>query len=231
MGREDLWLDSLLGEEADISEQSPYLGIISTPASSSTVSTNGSITTPIPTRPSLQEAFNVPHIQPRLSQKKSLGHLASLTSPVLPRFTRPTPLVRSQTLPRVIQIEHKPRRRQAELDQLALAPEMAEKIRRWIIGIAIVNFDVDDGPVIDGIYPSSILMPAEAENLAFSSFPDSLQFEQGSQSHSFRIREQLCPISAEKKQSTKDGFIYGFSYFTQKKDPNSKRGYEQASLS
>ena len=183
MGRQDLWLDGLLQEEADISEQSPYLGIISASASSSTVSTNKSITTP--SRPPLQEGSNdVPQTQLRLSRKKSLGQLASPSSPTLPRFTRPKPLVRSQTLPRVTQIDNKPRRRQAELDQIALAPEMAEKVRRWIISIAIgmyaihilnrllsnyeyvsVDFDVDDGPVIDGMYPSSMLTPAEAENL------------------------------------------------------------------
>lgn len=137
MGPTDLWFDNLLQEEADIAEQSPYLGIIRTPASSSTVSTDGSLTTPIPTRPVLQKEFSVTPIQPRLSQKKSLGQLASPSSPVLPRFTKPPPVARSQTLPRVFQIENKPRRRQAELDQLALAPETAERIRRWIIGIAI----------------------------------------------------------------------------------------------
>ncbi|KAG6861106.1 hypothetical protein C0995_003835 [Termitomyces sp. Mi166 len=204
MDRADLWLDSSLEEEADIAEQSPYLGITSTPVNSSTVSTDGKNTTLISTRPSLQEGFNGPQTQHRLSDKKSLGQLASPSSPTLPRLTRPA-LVRSQTLPRVSQVEnlYKPRRRQAELDQIALAPEATEKIRRWIIGIAIVDFDIDDGPVIDGIYPSSILMPPEAENF---------------------------PINAEKRPSTQDGFIYGFSHFTQKKDPSLKRGYEQRSV-
>lgn len=112
-----------------------------------------------------------------------------------------------------------------------------------------VDFDVDDGPVIEGIYPPSILLPAESENMsvifccpylvilalirelnsAFSSFPDSLQFDQGSQSHSFRIREQLKIVHTDKRPPTNDGFIYGYSYFTQKRDATSKRGYEQVS--
>ena len=139
-------------------------------------------------------------------------------------------------------------------------------MRRWIIGIAIgvqhtfippqpfvsksyiqVDFDVDDGPIIEGIYPPSLLLPAESENMsvqfqchlgtlalmctswnsAFCSFPDSLQFDQGSQSHSFRIREQLKAVHTDKRPSTKDGFIYGYSHFTQKRDAASKRGYEQ----
>ncbi|KAG6817261.1 hypothetical protein H0H87_010922 [Tephrocybe sp. NHM501043] len=230
MRRAALRLNGYFEEEEDIGLASPYLDIIHTPASSSTSSTVESLTTPTPARPSFPDGFNVPQIQTILSRKKSLGQLASPSSPSLPRLTRPTPLVRSQTLPRVFQLENKPRRRQAELDLLPVTPETSEKMRRWIIGIAIVDFDVDDGPVIDGIFPPSILLPAESENLAFSSFPDSLQFDTGSQSHSFRIREQAKSIHAEKRPPTTDGFIYGYSHFTQKKDAASKRGYEQRSV-
>lgn len=108
-----------------------------------------------------------------------------------------------------------------------------------------VNFDLDDGPVVSGVLPPLILYPTEAENLsvslmglllyddilipnsAFSSFPDSLQFDQGSQIHSFRIREEAISIPSEKRPASIDGFIYGFSHFTQRRDSTSKRGYEQ----
>ncbi|GLB40135.1 putative stabilization of polarity axis [Lyophyllum shimeji] len=230
MPRADLKLDELYEQEEDIGEASPYLGVVHTPASSTTVSsTEGSITTATPARAGFPESFEVPHIPPSISRKKSLGQLNSPSSPSLPKLNRPAALSRSQTLPRVTQLESKPRRRQAELSQLDANPETIEKIRRWIIGIAIVDFDVDDGPVIDGIYPPSMVLPAEAENLAFSSFPDSLQFDQGSQCHSFRIRE-LNSVHAEKRPPTKDGFIYGHAYFTQRRDSASKRGYEQRSV-
>lgn len=62
---------------------------------------------------------------------------------------------------------------------------------------------------------------------AFSAFPDSLQFDQGSQIHSFRIRGERIGVSSEKRPANADEFIYGYSYFTQKRDPSSKRGYEQ----
>ncbi|KAF5379809.1 hypothetical protein D9615_005688 [Tricholomella constricta] len=230
MLRANLKLEEPFEIEEDIAEASSYLGIVLTPASSTSSSTEGSLTTPTPTRPTFPQGFNVPHIPPSISRKKSLGKLNSPSSPSLPKFPRPATLSRSKTLPRVFQLESKPRRRQAELDQLDLTPETVEKLRRWIIGIAIVDFDVDDGPVIDGIYPPSILLPVEAENLAFSSFPDSLQFDQGSQSHSFRVREQLGSMHAEKRPPTKDGFIYGYSHFTQKRVSTSKRGYEQRSV-
>ena len=66
-------------------------------------------------------------------------------------------------------------------------------------------------------------------NRAFCSFPDSLQFDQGSQSHSFRVRELMKTVHTDKRQPTQDGFIYGYSHFTQKRDSGSKRGYEQVS--
>jgi hypothetical protein len=115
---------------------------------------------------------------------------------------------------------------------------------------AIVDFDVELGPVINTIYPPLELSHAEEENMsalclfsvenpiitfdrrAFSSFPDSAQFDQGSQTHSFRIRElghipdELARPNEARPYSA-DGFIYGFSHFTQRKDTSSKRGYQQ----
>ncbi|KAF8626595.1 hypothetical protein AX17_006513 [Amanita inopinata Kibby_2008] len=174
-----------------------------------------------------------------------LGQYASPSSPALTRFGlglgnesgnvlvqgRPATLTRSRTLPRVSQVEVKPtRRKKSEVDGLEMDQDVVDKLRRWILGIAVVEFDLDHGPVIDGIFPPMLLLPAESENIAFSAFPDSSQFEEGSQIHSFRIREQIQSVVAEKRPPTKDGFIYGFSHFTQKKDPSSKRGYRQRSV-
>ncbi|KAF9468198.1 hypothetical protein BDZ94DRAFT_849450 [Collybia nuda] len=225
MRRADLTLNEPF--EEDIANLSPYF---STPGSS-TASSNGSLVTPTPTRPSFPPGFNLPRINTGLSRKKSLGQLSpTSSSPTLSKFTRPAPLARSRTLPRIHQLETKLKARTSELDGLETSPEVLQKMRRWIVGIAIVDFDLDDGPVIDGIFPPSILLPAEAENIAFSSFPDSLQFDQGSLSHSFRVREQLISINNEKRPPTKDGFIYGYSHFTQQRDSTSKRGYKQRSV-
>ncbi|KAJ7760714.1 hypothetical protein DFH07DRAFT_1021874 [Mycena maculata] len=150
---------------------------------------------------------------------------ASPTKPVRPRG-----LSRSHTLPRVPQLETKSRRKNSELDALVVEPDVLARIRRWILGVAIVDFDVDDGPVITGIYPSLVVFPAEAENIAFSAFPDSPQFEDGSQDHSFRIREHPMSLPSDRRSAPKDGFMYGFAHFTQRKDSTSKRGYEQRSL-
>ncbi|KAJ7346967.1 DUF1630-domain-containing protein [Mycena albidolilacea] len=119
-------------------------------------------------------------------------------------------------------------RRNSEIDALVVEADVLARIRRWILGVAVVDFDVDDGPVITGIYPPLAISPAEAENIAFSAFPDSPQFEDGSQDHSFRIRETTLP--GDQRPASNDGFMYGFAHFTQRKDVSSKRGYEQRSL-
>ncbi|KAF8879304.1 hypothetical protein CPB84DRAFT_1687970 [Gymnopilus junonius] len=119
-------------------------------------------------------------------------------------------------------------------------------MRRWILGIAVgeysgfdpllvadtssVEFDLDSGPLVDGVYPPLTLLPGEYENIAFCAFPDSLQFDQGSQTHSFRVREHIGPQSSEERAPTIDSFMYGFSHFIQRRDSSSKRGYQQRSL-
>ncbi|KAJ7650783.1 hypothetical protein FB45DRAFT_888787 [Roridomyces roridus] len=165
---------------------------------------------------------------PPLTRKKSLDS-QPLPSPTRP--DRPRGLSRSQTLSRIHpNLETKCRRKNSELDALVVDPDVLVRIRRWILGVAIVDFDVDDGPVITGIYPSLVVFPSEAENIAFSAFPDSPQFEDGTQHHFFRIREQPTSLLGDRRPASKDGFIYGFAHFTQRKDASSRRGFEQRSL-
>ncbi|KAH9481785.1 Protein DENND6B [Psilocybe cubensis] len=131
-----------------------------------------------------------------------------------------------------------PRKMHTELQALSLDVDSAAvvKMRRWILGIAIVEFDLDTGPVVDGVYPPLALLPAEAENIAFCALPDSLQFDQGSQTHSFRVRAQARnkPEDTTNPDSypptTLDGFIYGFSHFVQRRDASAKRGYHQRAV-
>ena len=125
--------------EEDISDGSPYLGAYSTSASSAASFTDGStISTATPSRPSFPPGFNVPHIPQNLSRKQSLGGLNnSPSSPTFGKFARPSSLTRSQTLPRLFQLERKPRRKQSELDGLEVSKDAIERMRRWIIGIAI----------------------------------------------------------------------------------------------
>ncbi|KAL0065222.1 hypothetical protein AAF712_007733 [Marasmius tenuissimus] len=167
------------------------------------------------------------------TRQSSLGPLASPSSPDLPKDanagSRPG-LTRSLTLPKVSASESnlnsnagRSSRIRTEVEMLSLDPVVLENIRRWVLGIAIVEFDLDHGPVLAAVFPDLDLTPEESSNIAFSAFPDSLQFDQGSQNHSFRIRE------ANSRPGSLDSFLYGFSHFTQRRDSQSKRGYEQRS--
>ncbi|KAF8311959.1 hypothetical protein DL93DRAFT_1352348 [Clavulina sp. PMI_390] len=156
-------------------------------------------------------------------------------------------------------------RRTASLEaDLTLAPLPKDKLvnmRRWILALAIVNFDLDLGPVVDVLYPEAPIDAVGRENIAFSSFPDSAIFDSGSEIHSFRIRDPLVsstssttssvadlgtddgdlgdisPISPDSSTPipstssfTKDGFLYGYALFHQRRDASSKRGYLQRSV-
>ncbi|KAG8879324.1 hypothetical protein FRB98_005720 [Tulasnella sp. 332] len=159
-----------------------------------------------------------------------------------------SPLNRSRTLPRLFSASS---RRSisgpTDLPSAAL-PENAEPtaldaekrlaLSRWIIGVAIVNFDLDVGPMVERIYPEVLMTSGVKENIAFSSFPDASLFETGVQCHSFRIRDT---VSADARASLSrpssagaspplDGFLYGYALFLQKRDVLSKRGYIQRSV-
>ncbi|KAF9048763.1 hypothetical protein BJ165DRAFT_1579964 [Panaeolus papilionaceus] len=200
------------------------------PLDSSTIPLSGTGTTPgaeSATTPKKEKSFSI--IQGL--QSPSSPSLSTKQSP----SSRPRLNSRSYTLPYNFSAEKDtgavktPRKTRQEIAELAVDPIVVSKMRRWILAMVVVEFDLDDGPVLDGIYPPLDLLPSESESIAFSAFPDSMQFDQGSQTHSFRIREQPRP-QGEDKPETVDGFIYGFSHFMQRRDALSKRGYHQCSV-
>ncbi|KAG1733582.1 uncharacterized protein EDB91DRAFT_1299812 [Suillus paluster] len=144
-------------------------------------------------------------------------------------------VIRSRTLPRLprfdttIQLS-------SEFTGFEFERDRALRMSQWVLAFAIVNFDLDLGPVVCGVYPPLCLTPAEKENIAFSSFPDSLQFEQGSEVHSFRIQDLGASTkdvgldNGNSRSGSIDGYLYGYSHFSQRRDNTSKRGYQQTSL-
>ncbi|THH33219.1 hypothetical protein EUX98_g952 [Antrodiella citrinella] len=174
-----------------------------------------------------------------VEEKFSLGSgLSPLKSPSSPNLLKDFPLTASPHTPRKLSRSNTLPRLQLsktdELDGLSMEPVKVLRLRRWIHALVIVNFDLEYGPKITKMFPPLNLSPAEAENIAFSSFPDAPQIELGSQMHSFRVRphdpteDKL--VRNEDRPATQDGFMYGFSHFTQRRDPSSKRGYQQSSL-
>lgn len=144
-------------------------------------------------------------------------------------------MTRSRTLPHLAKSDTA-LHLSSDLAGFEFEQDRASRMSQWVLAFAIVNFDLDVGPVVCGVYPPLYLAPAEKENIAFSSFPDSLQFEQGSEVHSFRVQD-LGPSykhigldHANNRPDSIDGYLYGYSHFSQRRDNTSKRGYQQTSL-
>ncbi|TFK27824.1 DUF1630-domain-containing protein [Coprinopsis marcescibilis] len=238
-------------EEEDIGTSSPYLHSAGSQASSTSLASS----TPhngmhdgaqIGMAPRFTDSLNMlprnfrgstSSLNTSLSTSRNLGSVAvssSSTTSLPPGRPRPSlQISRTHILPRRSVDERRRVRKPAPVSDLLFEPDVAKKLGRWILGIAVVEFDIDEGPIISGIYPPLETLPDEEENIAFSAFPDSLQFDQGSQGHSFRFRDMLTPGSqtpVERRPETSDGYIYGFAHFTQRRDATSKRGYQQVSV-
>ncbi|KAG9014874.1 hypothetical protein FRB94_009032 [Tulasnella sp. JGI-2019a] len=159
-----------------------------------------------------------------------------------------SPINRSRTLPRQYSTSSRrstvgPKKTSAAgaSESAEPAPLDAEKrlaLSRWIVTFAVVNFDLDLGPVVERLYPEVLMTSGVRENIAFSAFPDASLFETGVQCHSFRIRDTVSEQSRTSATSSpssgassiSDGFLYGYALFLQKRDASSKRGYLQRSV-
>ncbi|KAF8604597.1 DUF1630-domain-containing protein [Ceratobasidium sp. AG-I] len=139
-------------------------------------------------------------------------------------------LSRSRTMPRMNsrlepQIHHAAGEEIEPLDT-----DKIVKLQRWIVSVAVVDFDLDIGPVVAKLYPNIKLDPPDRENIAFSSFPDTTLFDTGSQTHSYKIRLSK-PLRLTSDGAVREiNALYGYASFMQRKDPTSKRGYLQRSV-
>ncbi|ORZ12233.1 hypothetical protein BCR42DRAFT_79445 [Absidia repens] len=115
------------------------------------------------------------------------------------------------------------------MDVLSLDPNDLAQFRKWMVGFCIVNFDLEIGQALDYVYPPMDLTLVEQKNICFSAFPDSNVFEVGDQVFSVRLRASNSMFAASGPTTTA-GFLYGYVFFRQKKDPSIRRGYFQKSL-
>ncbi|OWZ36028.1 hypothetical protein C356_04888 [Cryptococcus neoformans c45] len=88
--------------------------------------------------------------------------------------------------------------------------DVARKMGRWIKEIVVCNFDLERGPVVERRAGGRRWGLGEKENVAFSSFPDTSLFSEGTILFSFKIRhispdpatlakpEPLSPLPKEK---------------------------------
>ncbi|KAI3649957.1 hypothetical protein MP228_005589 [Amoeboaphelidium protococcarum] len=94
----------------------------------------------------------------------------------------------------------------------------SESLHRWIIGIAVLNFDLEIGQVIEWLYPSGTQLDKVATaNIQYASFPDTSS-ALGDSVFSFRVRQE-------------DGnFIHGYVMFRRERNSQIRRGYMQKSI-
>ncbi|SPC65548.1 uncharacterized protein UHOD_00684 [Ustilago sp. UG-2017b] len=73
-----------------------------------------------------------------------------------------------------------------------------EAMQRWVLSVGCVNFDLELGPDLQFLYPPLGISREERDNIAFSSFPDTSIFDDGSLVFSWRVREvPLCSSRSE----------------------------------
>lgn len=92
-------------------------------------------------------------------------------------------------------------------------------VDKWIEAIVTVKFDLEEGQMIDFVYPKNRFSAPLLKLLAYFSFPDSYVFSpEGELYYVFQLRSE----------DNED--LYCYTYFTQKKDSTNPRGYFQKSI-
>ncbi|KMS94238.1 hypothetical protein BVRB_023420, partial [Beta vulgaris subsp. vulgaris] len=91
----------------------------------------------------------------------------------------------------------------------------AEAIRRWIYAVAVVQFDIDHGPIIECVYPEGILSDHLTYIIQMTSIPDSSKANLGDRLFTIRI-------------ATED--LFAIVCFRQIPDSTASRGYFQKSF-
>lgn len=109
----------------------------------------------------------------------------------------------------------------------------------WIYCIAIVDFDIGVGQVLEQVYPpSATLSDTEKTNVCYLAFPDSNSGCMGDTKFHISLRTK-SPLTSHQRVYNRDcqphlkadlGHYWGYVYFRQVKDATSKRGYFQKSF-
>ncbi|KAG5673063.1 hypothetical protein PVAND_003138 [Polypedilum vanderplanki] len=109
----------------------------------------------------------------------------------------------------------------------------------WIHSIVIVDFEIEKGQVIENVFPEdTYFSETERNNLAYMAFPDSNSNCIGDTKFHISLRtnqklsNQQRVYNRECKQELRAdaGHYWGYVYFRQVKDSQSKRGYFQKSF-
>jgi len=102
------------------------------------------------------------------------------------------------------------------------------KDHSWIDAFCIIKFDHELGLVVEKVFPENIFTPMDLNGIAMLSFPESNCIDQDdSQTFFFRHRLNIYGHPLKSTDFNKRSYIYGYSYYFQKKDSTNPRGYFQ----
>ncbi|KAJ1747338.1 hypothetical protein LPJ78_004605 [Coemansia sp. RSA 989] len=110
---------------------------------------------------------------------------------------------------------------EARMDQ-----KMRQKLQRWIMSFGTVHFDVDQGPMLQLLYPHVSFSSSERAAISFSSMPDSTIYELCDSVYTFNFRVDPVRLGLPKDRI----FLHGYVFFRQKRDPLMRRGGFQRSV-
>ncbi|KAI7823497.1 hypothetical protein BX661DRAFT_145477, partial [Kickxella alabastrina] len=101
-----------------------------------------------------------------------------------------------------------------------------EKLAQWLVCFGTVQFDVDQGPTLNLLYPHVQFSESERAAICFSSMPDSTIHELYDSVYTFHFRVNPVRLRLPKDRI----FLYGHVFFRQKRDPLMRRGGFQRSV-
>ncbi|KAJ1900052.1 hypothetical protein LPJ66_001724 [Kickxella alabastrina] len=101
-----------------------------------------------------------------------------------------------------------------------------DKLAQWLVCFGTVQFDVDQGPTLNLLYPHVQFSESERAAICFSSMPDSTIHELYDSVYTFHFRVDPVRLGLPKDRI----FLYGHVFFRQKRDPLMRRGGFQRSV-
>lgn len=108
--------------------------------------------------------------------------------------------------------------------------EHLSRAHRGMKAIAVVDFDAEVGMVVGETMPRKALTEQEAKAVAVLSFPESNCADcEWQHSFFYRFRSTRgCLLHGEVRRE--EQFLFGYSYYVQRKDASQPRGYLQKAL-
>ena len=105
---------------------------------------------------------------------------------------------------------------------------MERKNFKWIDALCIVTLDIKIGLVIERIYPEGLFSREDLTCAAMLSFPECNGSDQDEiKPFFYKFRLNQAKTSLKAAEGMPKQFLFGYSYYLERKDPSHPRGYFQ----